>query len=419
MRSQLLTRLAWTLWALTLVLAVLSQIFNAIGIPAVRPARADLWVFFGFLTFAAMAFATVGALIVTRYPGHTIGWLFSASGALLGVMIAAGSYATVTEYARVGVWPYGEYAFWLYLLVAWPCTCLCGPLLLLLFPTGRLMSSRWRPAAWLAGGGALMLGLSSALKPGPMADTPPGLDNPFGVAAPRLLDGLLLCGLLALAVSALAAAVSLFLRLRRARGAERQQIKWIAYVSAVLGGGIAGSTLPDSLGSISDGLFMLSIAALAFFPGVVGLAILRHQLFDIDRLINRTLVYALLSGALGLVYVAGVVLFQRMLDPLIEGNDLAIAASTLAVAGLFRPTRRRIQAAVDWRFYRDRYDAAATVATFSNRLQAALDLEALSAELQAIVQSTMQPTQVSLWLRAPAPATTTRTAPIGHADRLG
>jgi hypothetical protein len=401
--AQLAGRLAWSCWGITIALTALSILLCAATIPNLHPGRPDLWLFVAFLVLAATSFATVGALICARQPRHPIGWMFCATGVIIVLLLASGAFADYTLLTKPGALPGGAVAAWLNVVLPWPLEYLSGPLLLLLFPTGHLLSRRWRPVLWFATSGLALVVLGSALQPGRVSEAWPSASNPFGVPLPGLLERARQIGLLAIAVSSLASIVSLLRRLRRARGAERQQIKWVAYVAALIGVGIGGSFFLDPLGDVADLAFMLGILALALFPGAVGLAILRHRLYDIDRIINRTLVYALLSGSLGLVYIASVVLFQRILEPLISGNDLAIAGSTLAVAALFRPTRRRVQAVVDRRFYRDKYDAATTIDAFSTRLRAAIDVDTLEAELCSVARQSMQPASVSLWIRSMSP----------------
>jgi hypothetical protein len=262
---------------------------------------------------------------------------------------------------------------------------------LLVFPDGRLPSPRWRWAAWLAGAGVAVMTLGMA------AST---LGDPVRIALseeePGGLPGLVLdVSVIAAAASFLAALVSLAQRWRRARGNEREQLKWVAFA--------AGLALVANIVLQIFQLPGLGLVGVVLVPVGAAVAILRYRLYDIDRIISRTLGYGLLTALLGLVYVAGVFVSGRLLNPGGKPSGLAVAASTLAVAALFQPARRRVQAAVDRRFNRARYDAARTVAAFSARLRDQIDLDTLSTELLAVVDQTMEPTQVSFWLRPPPP----------------
>jgi hypothetical protein len=263
----------------------------------------------------------------------------------------------------------------------------------LLFPTGRLLSARWRPVAVAVATGLIAVGgaLEPTLK---LQNEDYTVRNPIGLTVvPDEEAGLLFAVLFGvLAFCAVAALVSLVLRFRRSRGVERQQLKWFTYAVALA---IVTATLPNS--AARDVLFGLTIA---FIPIAAGIAILRHRLYDIDRLINRTLVYGLLTAILGLGYAAAVLILGELFGGIgDEPPSWAVAGATLAVAALFQPARRRIQAAVDRRFNRRKYDTAKTVEAFSARLRDQVDLDTLSAELLAVVDQTMQPSQAWLWLR--------------------
>ena len=278
------------------------------------------------------------------------------------------------------------------------------PLLVLVFPTGRLPSRRWRPAVWaFAGGLVLYLGLY-LLQPGPIGNDLPA--NPLGVGwAKRLLErigpvlGLLFTLFVVLVL------VSLVLRFRRARGDERQQLKWFTFAAALT------ALLPPALGGLAEQAGAPLVGAVFFslvtvmLPVAIGVAILKYRLYDIDRVINRTLVYGLLTVLLAGVYAGAVLVLGQVFGGV--GRDTpswAVAGATLAVAALFQPARRRIQAAVDRRFNRRKYNTAKTIEAFATRLRDQVDLDTLSAELLAVVDQTMEPTRVSLWLRASGPA---------------
>jgi hypothetical protein len=271
--------------------------------------------------------------------------------------------------------------------------------LLLLFPDGRLLSARWRWAAWCAGVGIAGNVLVEGLRPGPIADYPE-ITNPYGVegGAIDLLEGVFLLTVL---VAIAASSVSLILRFRRARGEERQQIKWLAFAGAV-----AAVTIPVSVAvyelvgeRVANIAIMLSVLGL---PAATGVAILRYRLYEIDRLISRTLVYAALTVLLGAAYAGLVLGGQAVFSSFAGGSDLAIAVSTLVVAALFLPLRSRVQRVVDRRFYRRRYDAARTLERFGARLREQVELDELRADLQGVVSETMQPAHATVWLRSGA-----------------
>jgi hypothetical protein len=281
-------------------------------------------------------------------------------------------------------------------------------LVMLLFPTGHLPSRRWRPVVWATVAATAAVVVATALTPGPV-EYFPGLQNPLGLAgAGPVLDLVVEVGFLVMVAGVFAAAGSLIARWRRARGVERQQLKWLAYAAVMLViAQVGASLLPRPL------FLLVSYTSALLFPVAVGIAVVRYRLYEIDRLINRTLVYGLLTTLLGAIY-AGTVLVLGQVFGGVGGKppSWVVAAATLAVAALFQPARRRIQAVVDRRFNRSKYDAAKTVEAFSIRLRDEVDLDALSAELLAVVDQTMQPTTASLWLRQPAKA------PAGSASNL-
>ena len=348
---------------------------------------------------------SVAGLIVSRHPRHPIGWLLLV---LLSSFLVGGS---IELYLQL-LGPSPEPTLPLLLLVwfsGWSWVLLIFPLLLivLLFPTGQPPTPRWR---WVRGAAivwatlfVLLVTVSQPIR----ANTTPDvvLDNPIGVLSQdtsEMLAGVWIAGLLALVVLCVAALV---VRYRRATATERQQLKWLMAAGAVflvvyVGGAIGG--LGGSTGVAADlwGVcFALSVVAL---PAAIGIAILRYRLYEIDLLINRTLVYGLLTGALVLVYWGSVVLLQALFRTLSgQGQELAIIASTLAIAALFQPLRQRIQAFIDHRFYRRKYDAAQVLAALSATLRDETDVDRLADEVLAVVQQTMQPTHVSLWLRPP------------------
>jgi hypothetical protein len=352
---------------------------------------------------AFTAFMVVGALVVARRPTNAIGWLFSAIGLLaLGATLASeySHYAYVTQ---PGARPFAVVAAWYGSWAAYPIFGLAFTFTLLLFPTGRLLSPRWRPIAWLAAIGITANSVLAALQPTLRLEYEGRtIPNPLGITGLPGLEqdpvGVVLSGLFL--VVSLAACASLVVRFWRARGVERQQLKWFAYAAALM-------VTSNAVGALFFPFFSGDLGAaltIALLPVAAGIAILRYRLYDIDRLINCTLVYGLLTAILGLGY-AGAVLVLGQLFGGVGGDppSWAVAGATLAVAALFQPARRRIQAVVDRRFNRRKYDAAKTVETFSVRLRDEIDLDMLSAELLTVVDQTMQPTAVSLWLQPSAP----------------
>jgi hypothetical protein len=351
---------------------------------------------------AVVAWAVVGAVVVGRRPGNRVGWLLCSTGLLILLGACATQYAVATLLGPWSALPGGPVAAWLA-----PWTTVLGLSLwfwlLLLFPDGHLPSPRWRPVAWLY----VVLGVAGIGSLALLPRTQPGgfnelgsIPNPLGWnAAGDLLRSVNVATQVVATILTGAAAVSVFVRLRHATGIERQQLKWLAYAAAVLVGffllselytqGVVGS-LPVLVDAAVSGL------ALVVVPAAIGVAILRYRLYGIDRLINRTLVYGLLTILLGLSYTAVVLVLGQVAGQ--DRSNIAVAAATLAVAALFQPARRRIQDAVDRRFNRRRYDATKAVEEFSTRLRDELDLDTLSTELLAVVNQTTEPTKVSLWL---------------------
>jgi hypothetical protein len=285
-----------------------------------------------------------------------------------------------------------------------------GTFLLLLFPTGRLPTPRWRIVAWLAGGGIVLLAVGIAFTPGPF-EAYPSYTNPLGIsAAEGILAVLQSIGGIALLVSGFAAIASLIVRFLRSSSEEREQLKWLLYAAALVGlclvSAIVIETVVGTSEEVNDLTNLLITTSLAAIPVTMGIAILRYRLYEIDLIINRTLVYGSLTAMLVLVYVCGVISLQYLLRLLTgQESNLAIVVSTLAIAALFNPLRRRIQSFVDHRFYRRKYDAAKTLEVFGARLRDETDLDEIADDLVEIVRETMQPAHVSLWLRPSQEAT--------------
>jgi hypothetical protein len=345
----------------------------------------------------------VGTVIVVHRPGNAIGWIFSAIGLLSALGVAAMEYAAYAYVARQGSLPGAAWAVW-YQEQWWiPTVVLILVFTLLLFPTGRLLSARWRPVVLVAAGATVAITVLTALQPTlTLQDEDYTIPNPIGVAWAGDIEQSPMGGALFWLVTlcGIAAVLSLVLRFRRSHGVERQQLKWFTYAGALVFVWTLFEPLPA--GALREVLFGLVIALI---PVSAGIAILRYRLYDIDRLINRTLVYGLLTALLGAVYAATVLVLGQVFGGV--GTDppsWAVAGATLAVAALFQPARHRIQAVVDRHFNRRKYDAAKTVEGFTTRLRDEVDLDTLSAELLTVVDQTMQPTMASLWLRSSAQA---------------
>ena len=343
-----------------------------------------------------LAVLVVGALIVWKHPRHRVGWLFvvaaiSIAGALVSKSYAAGAYIDGKDLPAPG------WAAWLSHWMAIPAAGLLV-IAMILFPDGRLPSDRWRRFLPIIVGAFVLAALGPMFKPGPI-DGLPGVDNPLGTPWGETVWNISQIAQPIAAATVLCLVVSLILRSRRADLVERQQIKWVAYSLAVLPIAILVSQIAQTFDDSPEEWlgFLLIVAGLLAVPVAIGMAILRYRLFEIDLVVNRTLVYGSLTAILGLIYFGGVTLIQSVL-PVGEDNQLSVAASTLAVAGLFRPLRRRIQGFIDHYFYRRKYDAQRTIDDFSSRLRDEIDLDALNTELVGVVSRTMQPTHVSIWV---------------------
>jgi hypothetical protein len=349
------------------------------------------------------AYPTVGAVIVARRPGNRIGWLCCTVGLLLGPAFFAQDYAWYALVHKPGSLPGGLAMGWLGL---WPWYVVLGLLsfVLLLFPSGHLASPRWRPVAWVAAAATAAMGLSAAFEPRPLEGLGlTGLTNPLGIEGAETVFKVLGTVVAALGLVTILAAASMVGRFRRAHGDERQQLKWFAaaavlsvlvWVAFIVPGVADRAPLAVQIVIVSTWLLAVPVA--------IGVAMLRYRLYDIDRLINRAVVYGLLTALLSAVYTGGALVFGQLFGGIgTQPPSWVVAGATLAVAGLFQPARRRIQAVVDRRFNRRRYNAAKTIEAFSARLRDEIDLDTLAAEVLAVANQTMEPTAVSLWLRPP------------------
>jgi hypothetical protein len=384
-------RLAAALAGLVIALLIAAFVFSALAGAGIDVADSIL------VAGVGLTFAAVGVIIAGRQPRNAIAWVFLSAGVGAGLGALSGSYADYWIESGSGSETLGKLAA-IYGDNSWvPFILLPLTFLLLLFPDGRLLSRRWRPVAWIAGAGIAATFVSGLLHPGPSEDHPQ-VNNLLGVDA-GWVDALTGLGALLVLIGLVGSVVSLIVRFRRARGAQRLQMKWLAYAGAV-----AGGTLPlalvayDQAEAVANSAIMLTVLGI---PVATGVAIVRHRLYDIDVVINRTLVYGALTAALAAAYLGSVLVLQLLLNGLTADSGLAVAGSTLAVAALFRPARSRIQATVDRRFYRRKYDAAQTLDRFGAQLRDEVDLGALTRELRSVVAETMQPAHVSVWLRPP------------------
>ena len=348
------------------------------------------------------AFGLMGAFVAARQPRNPIGWVFMVVGTMPVIGFFTSNYAIYGIFTHPGSVPFTKVASWLSSWAWIPGVATLLTFCSLLYPNGRLPSRRWRPvlyAAIVALSGAV---LSVALMPGkmePFEEDGPTVENPVGIeGAEAVLDliggfsfpALLLLGALSVA--------SLVFRFRAASPAERQQMKWFMYPAGLLVIVVLLETPIETVlgSSISDIVFTGTILLL---PLATGIGILKYRLFDIDVVINRTLVYLSLTAILVGTYLGVVVLLQQALSGITRDSDIAVAGSTLAVAALFRPLRSRVQDFINHRFYRRRYDAAETLRAFSTRLRDQVDLDSLSVQMLQVVGETIQPAHASLWLR--------------------
>ena len=397
-----LVGLAWALWVLTLLSLAATAWLDHLLDQAGRPELVQLTAGSGvILVLGAVSAATAGAILASRRPRHPVGWLLLAFGLVVQALTsAAEGYARYGLLARPGTLPAASYLAMLASVTFIPGLG-CVGFILLLTPTGSLPSPRWRRWAWIAAAVPAAFTVSWLL--GVPAVDPEsvlrGAQNPLAI--PALESPLVVVAGVTAPVTALSLVVaggSLVGRFRRARGVERQQLRWLSFSAALA----APALLVMYAGILTENLELAGWAVgvfLALLPLAISAAIARYRLYDLDRIISRTLAYGLLTLVLGLGY-AGVVLGLGRLLP--RGSSLVVAAATLAVAAVFQPARRRIQQAVDRRFNRRKYNTAKTIQAFSTRLRDQVDLDTLSSELQAVVHQAMEPTRVSLWLR-PSP----------------
>src|SRR5271157_2534821 len=376
-------RRAWSVWVVSVAMSA-----TGLAYTVVHPLPAKLADFgvtglnnaVGIVFIGA--FATVGALLAWKRPKNPIGWLLSAIGLAFAVAAFGAFLAhfprTLTLAAWLGFLYFVEFGLCVFVV--------------LLFPTGHLPSRRWRPVAWAAGAGLAGWVLGCAFAP-TIITVSPSMRNPAGVTGPAgdIFKLMALCGGVLTAAAGLAAIVSLAFRYRRAQTVERAQLKWLVYAAVVIVVALL-ATIPIGSGNLQNAI---SSGAIALVPVAIGIAVLRYRLYDIDRVISRTVAYAIVTGLLVGIYAGLVLLATQVLG---LRTPVAVAAATLAAAALFSPVRRRVQRAVDRRFNRARYDADQTVAVFAARLKDAVDLDAVRDDLASVVHQALEPAHVSLWI---------------------
>ena len=409
-RSRALRILAWAVFGLCVVLWIGALAFGWLS-RGIESSNAS-WSGGGFLAnalfvIAVLAFPVTGVLIATRRPGNRIGWLLL----LIGIGWGLANVSSYSDYVIRLHHPHpGAAALGAIGGTAWIVPIgVTGTFLILLFPDGRLPGPRWRAVAWISGSAivaGLVLGLAT---PGPMTSAGyPHTDNPFGIdGLGRAIDDAKILILL-VPVMMVASAVSLIVRFRRARGVAREQVKWLTAAAALVAAiyvmveTTSVAVAPEGTHAPTWLLALQGVALVSFglIPAAIGIAILRHRLFDIDRLVRRTIVYAALVACLALIYLAGVFTLESAVRSVAGGSStLAVTVSTLVVALAFQPLRRRIQAAVDRRFYRSRYDSARTLEAFSARMRGEIDLETLTGDVVSVVRDALHPAHATVWLR--------------------
>ena len=416
MRRRAAFWLAWALAGLSAAMYAAAFVFAFLTLGVADPVEqsssggiGDLLVYLPFL-----AFPIVGALIASKRPENPIGWICLVSG-LFWMSYAQGDASNAYELARTGTVT-SSVTLDALLQATWTLPVgLLGIYMILLFPDGRLPSRRWRPFALFAGAVIALIPVVFVFVPGSL-EGHPGVRNPFGLEQYPWLEGVAVFGVLLLPLCILVSAASLVLRYRRSGAEVREQIKWLAfaasfvgvtYLSAVITGifflpGLFSSKDPQPiLYALIPNLLLMSYALI---PTAIGFAVLKYRLYDIDIIINRALVYGPLTVSLAAVYFGSVVATQAVFRALTgqeQQPQLAVVVSTLAIAALFGPLRRRIQNIIDRRFYRRKYDRARIMAAFGSRLREDVELQALSDDLLGVLQETIQPAHASLWLRSP------------------
>jgi hypothetical protein len=391
-------RIAWGAWLLAIGVWIAAFAFSA-----QHPLPADPVTVYSTIAtvLIATSFPTVGAVVASRQPENPVGWIVLGMGALFGLALFISAYAEFGLVVEPGSLPGAVWAGWVGNWI-WPVVLAPIGFVLLLFPDGHPPTRRWRSVGWFLGASLFAWFLSAGFAPGGLVNAGyPSVTNPLGIEmldAPLTILGAV-SGIVALP-SALASIVSVIVRFRRSRGTERRQLKWLAYAATLVA---VTAVVSLSLEGVSDDaafvqMLQLSlVASLSAVPIATGIAILRHRLYDIDRLISRTIVYVLVTGSLVAVYAGTVFVVSTI--AVASSDNLTVAIATLVAAAAFRPLLARVQGLVDRRFYRHKYDAQKTIDAFGSRLREETDLDELTNDLVGVVRTTMQPTHVSVWLK--------------------
>jgi hypothetical protein len=401
-RRRAATVAIWAIWTV-------SAVFLVAGLVTARPGGPNGPLTAFGLSLAALSFATAGAILVSRLPANVIGWLLASGGFCFALGSGAPGLADVGLIVHPGSVPGAIWFAWVGLWI-WAPAIGVVTLLALVYPSGRLLSARWRPVALAAVLIIALVSLVAASAQGPIGSFP--VQNPLvitgGIAdiLGGLLDVLFGPALLLFALVALLAVTSLVLRYRRAAGVERAQLKWFAAAAALSVPAVIVGTATFGMdgvaGIVSKLANFVAFLGFALLPVAIGIAVLRYRLYEIDRLISRTIGWAVVTALTAGLFAAVIVVLQAVLAPLTQSNALAVAASTLLVFTIFQPLRRRVQWIVDRRFNRARYDAGQTVAAFAGRLRDEIDLAQLRADITVVVDGAVEPASVSIWLRKPA-----------------
>ena len=390
------SRLALMLFALIVALCV-------VAIPGVIEAsnvdNDKQWAFPGFSIVGALVFASCGGLLALKRSENPVGWLFVAAGLLFVITTICDVYGGVSLVKGDD----GGFAYQMGWFSSWGWIIFLGlvAMAILRFPDGHLPSARWRIPARFMVFGFFIGAVAFAFAPGPLNNLPSRITNRYALPDTAATEAFVVVGMVCFIGALAASTVGVIQRFRSSRGVQRQQMKLFALAAAVFAVSMVtiGAFIETGSPLLLDLLEMLNSLAVVAIPVAMAVAILRYRLYDIDVIINRALVYGVLSGLLVSVYLGAVVLFQRILAPITADSDVAIAGSTLAVAALFRPLRERVQAFIDRRFYRHKYDAADTLSDFSAGLRNEVELASVTRELLRVAGETVQPAHASLWLR--------------------
>ncbi|HJR44054.1 MAG TPA: hypothetical protein VJ927_00455 [Actinomycetota bacterium] len=395
-----MTRPPASFWAWLLLAATLSA--SAAALPGLLGSgdvvNESAWGFKGLGLLAAVVFALTGALLALKKPDNAVGWLFGGVGVTFAVITLTDFYAVyplIRGSKNDVVYAWAWFNSW-----GWIAFLGLISFAILLFPSGHLPSRRWKVRARFMAGGFVFGCFAFAVAPGPLNNIPPRFTNRYALPEGPLGETILYAGMMSFMAALLLAAIGVVQRYRTSEGLQRQQMKMFVLSALALAASMTIVVIGElAVSQIAEFSEILTSVALLMVPVAMAFAILRYRLYDIDLIINRALVYSSVSGVLAAVYLGGVVLLQQLLAPLTADSDAAIAASTLAVAAMFRPLRSRVQTFIDRRFYRRRYDAAEALSDFAARLRNQVDLDALTSELLNAAGSTVQPAHASIWLK--------------------